>query len=417
MSEVLNTKKRDITHNGPVDSSDYNVRLEENYKDLVFLYNKANLVDSKLASAFERVIKDHKFLTNAIVDISNRVKALESASNILTLHSYSQLDNASFINTEFAVSGTELLTFDPTYNYITLPKDINGSFSKLKFSSPQAGQIIPDFFKAKIETTYSGVDSSGAVVETTPLYNAILDAPDKVWKRNVIANAPSLSGAQMMMYIKIPGEASGSLKCNSVKLNPFPTFGVDIVSIEYTSKINPSLNSSDGWNNFNRYSYYDGQTDAIGKVPPGGWSIIGSDTIQNAGPLCFHFLPVDVTAIRIKFVQRNYMTELGKYIYTYGLSDLDVRFDKFFPTGRTIIKFTPSNGDLINDIINVTPKIFNVPFSSMSAAFDYRIIYQSGGSFTLSNPGASSSVWIEVTLNALDDKTPPVLTDLIVEYD
>lgn len=417
MSEVLNTKKRDHTYNGPVDSSDYNLRLEENYKDLVYLYNKANLIDSKLSTAFERVLKDHKYLCNMILDLSNRIEALESSNNVISIHSYSQIDNSSFVGTEFALTGTELLTFDPVYNYITLPKDVNSSFSKLKFSSSEVGQVVPDFFKTKIDNNYPGVDTTGNVIETTPVYNAILDSPDKVWKRNVISSTASLAGAQMMLYVRVPGEASGSLKCNSIKLNPFPMFGVDIFSIEYTSKINPSLTSSDGWNKFNQYGYYNGQADAIGKVVPGGWSVVGSDSINNSGPLCFFFAPLDITAIRIKFNQRNYMNELGKSIYTYGLSDLDVRFDKFFPTGRSIIKFTPSNGDLINDIISVTPKIFNVPLSAMSSVFDYRVIYQSGGSFTLSNPGASTSVWIEVTLNALDDKTPPVLSDLIVEYD
>ena len=40
MADILNTKKRDYQYNGPVESSDYNERVEENYKDLVYLYNK-----------------------------------------------------------------------------------------------------------------------------------------------------------------------------------------------------------------------------------------------------------------------------------------------------------------------------------------------------------------------------------------
>ena len=66
MTEIISTKKRDYQYNGPVDSSDYNSRIEENYKDLVYLYNRANIVDNKLSQAFERVVKDHKFLALAI---------------------------------------------------------------------------------------------------------------------------------------------------------------------------------------------------------------------------------------------------------------------------------------------------------------------------------------------------------------
>ena len=132
--------------------------------------------------------------------------------------------------------------------------------------------------------------------------------------------------------------------------------------------------------------------------------------------MAFLFGDLDITAIRIKFVQRNYFTESGKYIYTYGLSDLDIRYDKYLPTGRTMIKYTPPNGDLINEVTNVTPKIFNVPTSSLSSAFSYRVVYESGGSYTLENPGSSNSVGIEVTLTMLEDKTPPMLSDLIIEY-
>jgi hypothetical protein len=416
MSDILKTKKRDYKYNGPVDSSDYNSRIEENYQDLVYLYNKSNMVDTKLSAAFERVLKDHAFLANAISDISDRVKALESETNTLSIHSFSQLDYANFIGSSFAVAGNELLSFDPTYNVISLPKVSSGSFSKLKFGQPGAGQIVPDYFKAMLDLSFVGVDTSGATIDSTPIYNCILDSPDKVWKRTIVSpNNPS-TGAQMMMYIKVSPEIAGSSKTNTIKLNPFPAFGVEVYSIEYTTRPNPTLSTSDGWIPLNSNGYYDGDLSSIGKVPPGGWNTLGSDSVKNSGPLCFQFPETEVTAIRVKFNQKNYFTELGNYIYTYGLSDLDIRYDKFLSTGRTIIKYTPRSGDVINEITSVTPKIYNVPLSQISNVFDYRIIYDDGGTYSLDNPGANNHVWIEVTLNVANDTTAPVLSDLIIQY-
>ena len=416
MSDILKTKKRDYKYNGPVESSDYNSRIEENYQDLVYLYNKSNMVDTKLSAAFERVLKDHAFLANAISDISDRVKALESEANTLSIHSFSQLDYANFIGSSFAVAGNELLSFDPTYNVISLPKVSSGSFSKLKFGQPGAGQIVPDYFKAMLDLSFVGVDTSGATIDSTPIYNCILDSPDKVWKRTIVSpNNPS-TGAQMMMYIKVSPEIAGSSKTNTIKLNPFPAFGVEVYSIEYTTRPNPTLSTSDGWIPLNSNGYYDGDLSSIGKVPPGGWNTLGSDSVKNSGPLCFQFPETEVTAIRVKFNQKNYFTELGNYIYTYGLSDLDIRYDKFLSTGRTIIKYTPRSGDVINEITSVTPKIYNVPLSQISNVFDYRIIYDDGGTYSLDNPGANNHVWIEVTLNVANDTTAPVLSDLIIQY-
>lgn len=416
MSEILNTQKRDYQYNGPVESSDYNARIEENYRDLVYLYNKSSVLDSKLSQAFERVIKDQKFLAAAIQDLDDRIRALESSVNVVSIHSFSQMDYASFVGTSFAILSTELLSFDPIYNIITLPKVSSASFSKLKFTSSTSGQVVPDFFKAKIDNSFPGVDSTGAIVDTTPIYNSILDSPDKVWKRNIVSSVSSAAGAQMMLYVKVPNESAGSSKTNMIKFNPFPSFGVDILSVEYTTKQNPTLASSDGWTPLNKNGYYDGQSAAIGKVAPGGWNTIASDAVRNSPPLGFIFPETDITAIRIKFIQRNYFYESGKYIYTYGLSDLDIRYDKYLTSGKTILKFTPTNGDVISEITNVSPKIYNVPESLLSKAFSYRIIYNNSGVYTTTNPGTSNSVWIEVTLNMLDDKTPPVLSDLVIEY-
>lgn len=416
MSEILNTKKRDYKFNGPVSSADYNDRIEENYKDLVYLYNRTSNLDSLLADAFERVVKDQRFLSAALADMEDRVRALEAAGNKVSIHSFSQLDYGNFANTNFSVSSSELLYFDPIYNVITLPIISSGSYSKMKFGNQSSGQVIPRFFKARIENSFTGADTPGAVVNSTPIYNCILDDSSKVWKRNIIASESATIGAQMMAYFKVPTESTGSYRTNEIKINPYPCYGVDIVSIEYTTTKNPSLSDSDNWYPLNDTRMYNNISEAIGRIPPGGWDTVGADKISNSGPLSFHFAEMDISAIRVKFAQRNYFNEMGNNVYTYGLSDLDVRYNKYMPQGKTIIKFTPANGDIISNVINITPKIYNVPLNLISSCFSYRVIYEDGGVYSLSNPGASNSVWIEVTLNQLDDKTPPVLSDLVIEY-
>jgi len=149
----------------------------------------------------------------------------------------------------------------------------------------------------------------------------------------------------------------------------------------------------------------------------GAWIIAGTDEVKNSSPLCFYFSDIDMTAIRIVLRQENYFKELGKYVYTYGLSDLDIRYDKFATSGKTIFNFKAPSDKLISAVVSVDPVIFNVPRSQMSNAFSYRVIYQDGVNYSTNNPGASSEIWVEVTLNMLDDKTPPILSDLIIDYD
>jgi hypothetical protein len=199
-------------------------------------------------------------------------------------------------------------------------------------------------------------------------------------------------------------------------MNPFPTFGVDILSIEYTTTQDPSLTESDTWIPLNRDRLYDGIVSAKGKVPPGGWTINGSDAILNAGPMAFYFAELDISAIRFVMRQKNFLVENGKNIYSYGLSDIDIRCDKFLPTGRAIFKFDAPQGQTISSVDYVTPKIYNVSPAILSQVFNYRVIYRDGSIYTTDNPGSSNTVWIEVTLSQLPDGTAPVLSDLIIGY-
>ena len=421
MSDYLNTENKTIQYNGPVDSADFNMRAEQNYQDLVHLYNRSGVLDQKLSQAFERVLKDHLFISRAIADLEDRVKAIEyntdSPYKKLSIYNYSQIDVAGFVSdAQFALSSSEALSFDHVYNLITLPKVDGSSYSKLKFFSGLGEQTIPDFLETKIKNDFVSVDTPGALVDTSPMFHALLDRSDKFWKRNIIADSALGSGAQMFAYYKIPNAYSGSDTSNYLSLSPYPLFGVDILSIEYTTKVEPSLEESDGWTPLNFNRLYDSESDAIGRVAPGGWSIAGSDVVLNAGPMGFYFPPVKITAIRINMRQRNYIVENGKYVYTYGLSDLDVRSQRFLETGRTIIKFTAPEGTLIYSVNEVIPKMYNVPEELISTAFSYRVIWKDSGVYTLDEVPGSSSVWIEVTLNQLGDGTAPVLSDLIVNY-
>lgn len=421
MSDFLNSENTTVQYNGPVSSADFNLRAEQNYRDLVHLYNRSGILDQKLAEAFERVLKDHHFLSMAILDLEDRVKALEydyeSGNKKLSIYTYSQIDVASFISDPtFAISSTDALSFDYVYNIITLPKVQGSSNSKIKFFDSAGAQIIPDFLEMKIDNSFVGVDTTNALVDTTPIYYSLLESSDKLWKRNIISDLPSAAGAQMYLYVQVPAAFSGSDASNFMSVIPYPIFGVDIVSIEYTTNQNPTLSSNDSWTPLNFNRLYNNQIEAIGKVPPGGWSTSGGDIILNAGPVGFYFPPTKITGLRVSLRQRNYTTENGKYIYTYGLSDIDIRSQKFLDTGKTIIKFTAPNGTTIQSVEEVIPKMYNVPDELVSTAFSYRVIYRQGSSYTLDPVPGSTSVWIEVSLNKLGDGTAPVLSDLIVNY-
>jgi hypothetical protein len=418
VSEFIYTEKKSQQYHGPISSSDFNKRIEENYSDLLYLYNKYGVLDKKVSEIIERVIKENLFLSAAIQDILDRIRAIESKNtNQISLYTKSQIDYTPFIGTQYAVTASEALDYNEYYNQLTLPKVTGSSFSKIKFINAEHGQVIPDFLETRIDNSLAGGDSTGAVIDTTPVQNAFLDQPDKVWRRNVILNEPNPLGVSMYLYVKIPSGSIGSSLANCIKMTPYPANGVDIVRVEYSTKTNPTLSDRDEYRPLNP-GYYDEQYDAVGKVAPGGWQTFGSDIIQNAGPVNFLFAETSVTAVRVLLRQKNYVIENNKYVYTYGLSNIDVRYDKYLPTGKAFIKFNAPSGKTINEITNVSPKIYNVSQSLVSQISSYRVFYPNGSTYSPnSNTGSSSSVYIELTLNMPDNKIPVVVSDIIVQAD
>lgn len=418
MSEFIYTEKKSQQYHGPISSTDFNKRIEQNYADLLYLYNKYGVLDKKISEIIERVIKENLFLSAAIQDILDRIRAIESNNtNQISLYSKSQIDYTPFIGTQYAVTASEALDYNEYYNQLTLPKVTGSSYSKIKFINAQHGQVIPDFLETRIDNSLAGGDGTGAVIDTTPVQNAFLDQPDKIWRRNVILNEPNPFGVSMYLYIKIPSGSIGSNLSNCIRLSPYPANGVDIVKVEYSTKTNPTLSDADSYRPVNP-GYYDGQYDAVGKVAPGGWQTIGLDTIENSGPLNFLFAEAPVTAVRILIRQKNYVIENGKYVYTYGLSNMDVRYEKYLPSGKTFIKFNAPTGKTINEITNVSPKIYNISQSIVSQFSSYKVFYPSGSSYSPgSNSGASATVYIELTLSMPDNKIPPIISDIIVQAD
>jgi len=418
VSEFMYTQKKAQQYHGPISSTEFNERIEDNYADLLYLYNKYGVLDRKVAETVERIIKENLFLSAAINDLEDRIRAMESRNtNQMSLYSKSQIDNTPFIGTEYSPEPIEVLSFDEYYNQLTLPRVEYASHSKIKFINSTEGQVIPDFLETRIDASLAGGDGTGAIIDTTPVQYAFLDQPDKVWKRNVILNEPDPLGVSLYLYIKIPLGTSGSSIVNCIDLLPYPANGVDVVRVEYSTKKDPSLTDSDIYYACNP-SYYDLQYDAVGKVAPGGWSIVGSDTITNSGPLRFLFAERPITAVRVLLRQKNYVVENGKYVYTYGLTNMDVKYESFITGGKTFIKFTAPTGKTINSIENVVFKIYNIPQSSVPNICSYRVFYKNGSTYLPDiNPGVSDHVFIEANLVMPDNRIPPVISDIIVQAD
>ena len=406
------TQQRSVQFRGPTTSEDYNQRIEENYNDITLLYNQTNLNQSIAQSEYTRFVKDQFGIERMLEDLESRVASLESDSNQIVFYHDDQIDNVLFSNTEYAIPTINQCQLDTSYGVLTLPLVANSSVSKLSFTDSNNNVTIP----ATLQTSVvgAGADSGTAIIDTSPPELAIARNVGSIWQRNVIVPAPVYGGAQLTLYIAAPVDLYTTPNSNAIQLNPFPAFSSDITSVAYTTNTNLTLTDSDGYQNF--FSYYSGNTSSIGWTPPGTWP---GDADLSAGSRVYYFDPQPITGLKIEMNQSNYYFDGSNYIYSYGASLIDLRYQKFLTTGQTIVRMDAPSGGVINNVTDVEPQIYNINQADLDNVFSYQVIYETAyqsGIYTLTPVPNSLRAWIQVTLNQTTGGGTPALSSLSITY-
>ena len=336
MSVSPYTQKRLAKDRGPQTSEDYNARVEENYRDLMYLYNAMGLAQNEIDSFFATVYKQLMAMSSQVSQFDVRLDALEASSSSMVFYTNEQIDTTRFNSTAYAVPTTDQLTYHKTHNVLTLPHVVDSSVSKLRFLNADGTFSVANGFEVLVSQISASADSGAAVIETSSPYDAMQGRLGRVWERNVIASATHANGAQCYVYVRIPNELSITGNSNVLSLVPYPVFDVDVLELAYSTDPHVAFTETAAWQVFNEDDWYLNNQSAVGHLPPGAWT---GDAILNSGPKLFYFEPQPITAIRIRLRQNNYYNRGAQFLYSYGLSELDIRYDKFLPNRKSYHSF------------------------------------------------------------------------------
>jgi hypothetical protein len=415
MADSLYTRKRNVQFRGPTTSEDYNDRIEENYRDLTVLHNRTGSLNEDMKVSYRRLIQDFMSLQRRYDELESRVDVLEAATDTLTFYSDSQVDNDRFDSTSYAIPSASRCLHDSNYGVVVLPR--SSSVSKMKLTNADGTQFVPSSFEA-VPRGVSGTldtDSNSFVTDSDPYYSVVSEV-GKIWERNVIAAVSDPDGAAVDLYVRVPTEFVTTAKSNVLVVHPYPLFGCDIESISYTTAQNINLNSSDSYTAMNSQALYSGDMDAVGWVPPGAWS---GDEIVKSGPKAFYFPATEISGLKIRLRQKSHVVEGGKFLYAYGISHMDLRYDSFADTGRVIMKFDAPTGQTISSVSGVQVDTYNVSVGEKPYAFSYRTIWETSydsGTYTTTPVPSSQRVWVEITLNKTLSGASPALSAVTLTY-
>lgn len=416
MAEAPYTQLRQNQFRGPSTSDDYNARIEENYKDIVVLYNQLRVLNTDMAEQYRHIIKDMVAMSRVASEVESRVANLETANNSISFYNTSQLDTDRFNATAFNIPVANRLTHDSQHGLLTLPKIDVSSLSKLFFVDNTGFDVVPPTLETRVLPDPLSADSPTAVVESSQPELAVVRRAGRIWERNVVVPSINASGAMMNFYLKVPTDLYTTDKSNCLLLDPYPAFSTDIMNVSYTTNPEAIMQDSDGYTALNSTAMHFGNPDALTWVPPGGFA---SDEYIEAGPRLYYFDPRPITGLRIRLRTKKFLPEGGQYVYSYGLSRLDLRYDRFMNTGKIILKFNAPAGHTISQVTDVLPQLWNVAGTEWPTTYAWRAIWETSlnsGSYTTTPVSSSSRVWIELTLNETLGKASPALSGAAVEF-
>jgi hypothetical protein len=416
MADSPYSKLRQVQYRGPSTSDDYNARVEENYKDLVVLYNRIRLLDVDLAEFYRHTLQDQLALARVLADLEERVVTLEGDTNRFTFYSTDQVDNDRFDETPFAVAEASRLTHDTQHGLLTLPKVDAASLSKLFFVDSAGSDVVPPSLETRVVPDLNSADSATAIVDSSQPELAVIRRAGRIWERNVLATVVDSDGAIMTFYLKVPTDLYTTDKSNALLVHAYPAFSTDVLEIAYTTNPNAIMQDADNYTVLNDTAMHAGNTAAFGWVPPGGFT---GDTQIDSGPRLYYFDPLPITGLRLKLRTTRYIQEGASFIYSYGLSRLDLRYDRFMSSGRTILRFDAPEGETISSVTDVQPQVWNVVGADWPGVFSWRALWETGpnsGTYTETPVAASDRVWIEVTLTETPGGGTPALSGVSVEY-
>ena len=110
MADSPYTQDRKHQFRGPTDSADYNQRIEENRRDLVYLYNGLRIVGDEHDEGHARLIRDHMALTRTLEELKGRIASLEADTNTLTFFAPESVDTDEFVGTPYEVDESAACT-------------------------------------------------------------------------------------------------------------------------------------------------------------------------------------------------------------------------------------------------------------------------------------------------------------------
>jgi hypothetical protein len=402
-------------HRGPMSSSDYN---EDMLEKVDYIDELAGIVD-ELASRVSAVESETDI---EIASVVGRVNDLEQAVVDLTagytdgnfvygIRPEDVLMDSGLPITPAGVTITNPLEIDSLVNLVTLEQ--GEAVQKLRFLA--IGETVwekhPDTATASIISR-----TPDSIIGTTD--NAIDPLADTAYITSF-----SVANTTMKYYVKIPVNGVPTDMSNLITICAAPAFYQRLVSIQYTTDANPTLDESQTWTTFTVELDVHSE-DAPFKIPGMLHEAVPVYVQENFATRRYYTADRRLTALRIELTEKRSggnavgLDVNGTGNVFLGLRQVDVAHVSFSSTGS--LAFEVALPEVATKILTIEPRIVNGEnigtYSPTTTVF-----YDTGGTWTQVTLGTSGTTVNTSSLRVLlemdlSNGTSPVIAGWRISY-
>jgi hypothetical protein len=309
------TQDNKSINKGPSNSQEFNELRNDIHYDIARLFTASNQNEEDILQNMTILIRENYFLQNKISeleaslqDITSRIDQKLGVSRFNKLHK--RFTDIS------GISNSKDALIDTIYRLATI-KSAGQAISKTSVTDSLGNVYVPTQLDIAVHESFS---------EDFVTYQTIDRAADNkmdrifdrdiatYWSREVVSEGNE-DALYVIMHIKLPLNVISNALVNTIRLNPYPEYGLSIVDITYKG-------FGTGWNRLPIYPLNADNT---------------PQEISNIARSKFVFPDTEITELQIKLKQPYWLLEGGKKVFTYGFQELGIEHSQIDATSAEFV--------------------------------------------------------------------------------
>lgn len=312
-------KDRQFKYRTQMSSKELNGLESESFKDILDLFNKANLLQKSLYEFNQINAIESTVYTKRLAEVIKKLQQVEELYNNLKSSDTDFRYQSKFAYEASVLNDNYKAIVNKETNDIT--ENVISSISKTHIYDDTYDEVIvPDSIQAYVGPDSFTIGGSIYTIEDSDIKNIFDTSDANIWYRKVVTNT-SVESIENEVVIALPEDIITTRLVNEIVIKPFPLGYIDIIDVQYKS--NGAWTTIPGFESRNDIED-ETYTDTYG-------NIYHRKAIKNAGNIKLNFKAQNINQIKIKLRQRNfeYDETTNKRSWYLGLRNVDVLFNKY----------------------------------------------------------------------------------------